>query len=107
LLFSFTGCVYREKFEALEKGKELIYSGFPRGVQISKVIEGMSISGAFLWYTGTPVNQYMLNKLGKVSYKGNGKDVNCFVDSLLNIIFNGIKNKTCRNLAEVCYKEKN
>jgi hypothetical protein len=39
------------------------------------------------------VNEYMLNKFGNVRYEDCEEDVNNFVDSLLNIIFNGIQNK--------------
>lgn len=39
------------------------------------------------------VNEYMLNKFGNVRYEQYKEDVNNFVDSLLNIIFNGIQNK--------------
>ena len=38
------------------------------------------------------VNEYMLNKFGNIRYKDNVEDINKFVDSLLNIIFNGIQN---------------
>jgi len=39
------------------------------------------------------VNQYMLDKFGNLNYEFNQEDVNSFVDSLLNIIFNGISKK--------------
>ena len=39
------------------------------------------------------VNEYMLNKFGNVRYEDYEKDVNDFVDSLLNIIFHGIQSK--------------
>ncbi len=39
------------------------------------------------------VNDYLLNKYGDVSYQHFDDGANQFVDSLLNIIFNGIKNK--------------
>jgi TetR/AcrR family transcriptional regulator len=40
------------------------------------------------------VNKYMIYKFGSASYEYNQEDVNTFVNSLLNIIFNGIRNKT-------------
>lgn len=40
----------------------------------------------------TAVNNYMLDKFGSVSYEHNEEDINKFVDSLLNIIFYGIRN---------------
>ena len=39
------------------------------------------------------VNEYMLNKFGDISYKHFDDDANKLVDSLLSIIFNGIKNR--------------
>jgi len=39
------------------------------------------------------VNQYMFSKLGNARYENVEKEVNSFVDSLLDIIFNGIRNK--------------
>ena len=41
------------------------------------------------------VNEYMINKFGELNFKNHEVDVSIFVDSLLSIIFNGIKNKNC------------
>ena len=40
------------------------------------------------------VNQYMIDKFGDISYEHAKEDINRFVDSLLNIIFNGIRKKS-------------
>lgn len=39
------------------------------------------------------VNEYMLNKFGDISYKHFDEEANKLVNSLLSIIFNGIKNR--------------
>lgn len=39
------------------------------------------------------VNEYLLNQYGEISYEHFGEAANKFVNSLLSIIFNGIKNK--------------
>lgn len=39
------------------------------------------------------VNEYLLNQYGGISYEHFGEAANKFVNSLLSIIFNGIKNK--------------
>ena len=40
------------------------------------------------------VNQYMIDKFGDISYEHAKEEINRFVDSLLNIIFNGIRKKS-------------
>lgn len=39
------------------------------------------------------VNEYMISKFGDINYEKYDEDISKFVDSLLNIIFNGIKNR--------------
>lgn len=39
------------------------------------------------------LNEYILNKFGNLKYDNNSEDIGGFVDSLLDIIFNGIQNK--------------
>jgi AcrR family transcriptional regulator len=40
------------------------------------------------------VDKYMIGKFGNISYEHNQEDINNFVDSLLDIIFNGIQKKS-------------
>lgn len=58
--------------------------------EIDNKINSLSLS-MILQSINNTVNEYMLNKFGEISYEHYEKDVNKFVDSLLSIIFNGIK----------------
>ncbi|WP_461612983.1 TetR/AcrR family transcriptional regulator [Clostridium sp. Marseille-QA1073] len=49
--------------------------------------------GMMLQSLNKTVNEYMLDKFGNISYKHFDEDINKLVNSLLSIIFNGIKNR--------------
>lgn len=58
--------------------------------EIDKSIDSLSLS-MILEALNNTVSKYMLNEFGDISYEHYDKDVNKLVDSLLSIIFNGIK----------------
>lgn len=60
--------------------------------EIDNTVDSLALS-ILLQSMNNSVNEYMLNKFGNVRYEDCEEDVNNFVDSLLNIIFNGIQNK--------------
>ena len=61
--------------------------------EIDNKVDSLALS-LLLQSLNSLVNKYMLDKFGNVSYEHIKKDVNKFVDSLLNIIFYGIQNKS-------------
>ena len=60
--------------------------------EIDSSIDTMALS-IMLQSLNKTVNEYMLNKFGDISYKWFDEDTNKLVNSLLSIIFNGIKNR--------------
>lgn len=60
--------------------------------EINSSVDPLALS-MLLQSLNSAVNDYMLNKFGNTSYVQNEDDVSKFVDSLLSIIFNGIKSK--------------
>ena len=58
--------------------------------EIDNTVDSLALS-ILLQSMNNSVNEYMLNKFGNVRYEQCKEDVNRFVDSLLNIIFNGIQ----------------
>lgn len=60
--------------------------------EIDSSVDSLALS-MVLQSLNSSINEYMLNKFGNVRYEQCKEDVNKFIDSLLNIIFNGIQNK--------------
>jgi TetR/AcrR family transcriptional regulator len=60
--------------------------------EIDSNIDTLALSMMLQSLNGT-VNEYMLDKFGDISYKHFDEDANKLVDSLLSIIFNGIKHR--------------
>jgi TetR/AcrR family transcriptional regulator len=60
--------------------------------EINNKVDAFALS-LLLQSLNSAVNQYMLDKFGNISYEHAKEDVNRFVDSLLSIIFNGIRSK--------------
>lgn len=60
--------------------------------EINSNIDTMALS-LMLQSLNETVNEYMLNKFGDISYKHFDEDVGKLVNSLLSIIFNGIKRR--------------
>jgi AcrR family transcriptional regulator len=58
--------------------------------EVSSKVDTLALS-MMLQSLNKTVNEYMLNKLGGVNHTNYSEDTNKLVDSLLNIIFNGIK----------------
>lgn len=58
--------------------------------EIDNKVDTLALS-MLLQSLNSAVNEYMINKFGNLRYEHNEEDVNSFVDSLLSIIFNGIK----------------
>lgn len=71
---------------------QMIHNAKTKG-EIDSKVDSLALS-LLLQSINSAVNQYMLNKFGSVRYEYNENDVNGFVDSLLSIIFNGIRNKS-------------
>ncbi len=61
--------------------------------EIDSSVDSLALSMLLQSLTGA-VNKYMLNKFGNIGYEYNEDDVNNFVDSLLHILFNGIRNNS-------------
>ena len=60
--------------------------------EINRSVDSFALS-LLLQSLNNAVNKYMLNKFGNVNYEHNEEDINSFVDSLLGIIYYGIRNK--------------
>lgn len=60
--------------------------------EIDSNIDSMALS-MMLQSLSKTVNEYILNKFGDISYKHFDEDANKLVNSLLSIIFNGIRNR--------------
>lgn len=60
--------------------------------EIDNKVDALALS-LLLQSLNSAVNRYMLDKFGDISYEHAKEDVNRFVDSLLSIIFNGIRSK--------------
>jgi AcrR family transcriptional regulator len=71
--------------------------------EINKSVDSFALS-LLLQSLNNAVNKYMLDKFGSVNYERNEEDVNSFVDSLLSIIYYGIRNKNDQELKEVCHE---
>ena len=61
--------------------------------EIDSSVDSLALSMLLQSLTGA-VNKYMLNKFGNIGYEYNEDDVNNFADSLLHILFNGIRNNS-------------
>ncbi len=61
--------------------------------EIDSNIDSLALS-LLLQSVNSAVNNYMLNKFGNLEFEENEDDVSKFVDSLLDILFNGIVKKT-------------
>ena len=61
--------------------------------EIDSSVDSLALSMLLQSLAGA-VNKYMLNKFGNIGYEYNEDDVNNFVDSLLHILFNGIRNNS-------------
>lgn len=82
-------------FEEGEKQSETLFVQMIDNAKAKGEIDGKVDSLALsllLQCLNKAVNRYMINKFGSASYEYNQSDVNSFVDSLLGIIFNGIRN---------------
>ncbi|HHW30113.1 MAG TPA: TetR/AcrR family transcriptional regulator [Clostridiaceae bacterium] len=87
------------KLTVIKEGDKLSESLFVQMIQnakskgeIDSKIDPLALS-LLLQSLYSAVNKYMLNKFGNVRYESYEEDINNFVDSLLNILFNGIQNK--------------
>lgn len=60
--------------------------------EIDSKVDPLALS-LLLQSLNSAVYKYMVDKFDSASYENNEEDINNFVDSLLNIIFNGIQNK--------------
>lgn len=58
--------------------------------EIDKDIDSLSLS-IILQSVNNAINEYMLDEFGEINYEYHEKDVDMLVDSILSIIFNGIK----------------
>jgi len=82
-------------FEEGEKQSETLFVQMIDNAKAKGEIDGKVDSLALsllLQCLNKAVNRYMINKFVSASYEYNQSDVNSFVDSLLGIIFNGIRN---------------
>lgn len=87
------------KFAVIKKGEkeseslfiQMILDAKARG-EVDSRVDSLALS-MILQSLNSAVNEYMLNKFGSVRYEDNEEDISNFVDSLLNIIFNGIECK--------------
>lgn len=70
---------------------QMILSAKSKG-EIDSSVNPLALS-LILQSLNDSVNEYMLNEFGNVKYEHNKEDVNSFIDSLLNIILNGIQYK--------------
>ncbi len=70
---------------------QMIHNAKSKG-EIDSRVDPLALS-MLLHSLNSAVNEYMLNKFGNVRYEQSEEDVSNFVDSLLNIIFNGIQSK--------------
>lgn len=60
--------------------------------EIDNKVDTLALS-LMLQSLNNAVNQYMVNKYERVKYEDSKEDVNKFIDSLIDIIFNGIESK--------------
>ncbi|NLJ59252.1 MAG: TetR/AcrR family transcriptional regulator [Tissierellia bacterium] len=60
--------------------------------EIDNMVDTLALS-LLLQSLNSTVNRYMLDKFGSANYEYNQEDVNNFVDSLLSIVFHGIKKR--------------
>jgi len=80
-----------------DKQSESLFTQMIHNAKVKGEIDSSTDSYALsllLQSLNSAVNKYMHDKLGNAGYEQNEKDINNFVDSLLSIIFNGIKNRT-------------
>ncbi|NLY46946.1 MAG: TetR/AcrR family transcriptional regulator [Tissierella sp.] len=70
---------------------EMIHNAKSKG-EIDNRVDPLALS-MMLQSLNSAVNGYMLNKFGNIRYEYNKEDINNFVDSLLDIIFNGIQSR--------------
>lgn len=61
--------------------------------EIDSRVDSLALS-LLLQSLNSAVNRYLLNKFGNVNYEYNEEDVNSFIGSLINIIFDGVQKKT-------------
>jgi AcrR family transcriptional regulator len=87
------------KSAVIKEGEKLSESLFIQMIEnakkkgeINRSVDSFALS-LLLQSLNNAVNKYMLNKFGNVSYEHNEEDINSFVDSLLGIIYYGIRNK--------------
>ena len=87
------------KLAVIKEGDKLSESLFLQMIDNAKAkgerdscVDPLALS-LLLQSLNSAIYKYMVNKFGNSSYEDNEKDVNNFVDSLLNIIFNGIQKK--------------
>lgn len=87
----------RAKSAVIKEGEKQSESLFIKMIEHAKLkgeiddnIDTLSLS-MILQSLNNTVNEYMLNEFGDINYEHYDKDVNKLVDSLLSIIFNGIK----------------
>lgn len=85
------------KLAVIKEGEKQSESLFIQMIEAAKLkgeidnnINSLSLS-MILQSVSNTVNEYMLIEFGEISYEHYEKEVNEFVDSLLSIIFNGIK----------------
>ncbi len=71
---------------------QMIQSAKAKG-EIDSRVDSLALS-MLLQALNSSVNKYMLNKFGNVGYEYNEGNINNFVDSLLHILYNGIRNKS-------------
>lgn len=87
------------KSAVIKEGEKLSESLFIQMIEnakkkgeINRSVDSFALS-LLLQSLNNAVNKYMLNKFGNVNYEHNEEDINSFVDSLLGIIYYGIRNK--------------
>lgn len=87
------------KSAVIKEGKKQSEHLFIKMIESAKIkgeidnnIDSLSLS-MILESLYNAVNKYMLNEFGDINYEHYEKDANKLVDSLLSIIFNGIKNR--------------
>ena len=79
-----------------DKQSELLFTQMIQNAKIKGEIDNKVDSTALILLLQSlisAVNKYILSKFGNDVYETNQEEINNFVDSILNIIFNGIQNK--------------
>ena len=71
---------------------QMIHNAKAKG-EIDNKVDTLALT-LLLQSLNSAIYKYMQDKLESASYEHNEKDINAFVDSLLYIVFNGIKIKT-------------